>query len=211
MNQEKKDRRIGKTRNAIRDAFTELIDEIGFDAVTVRNLTERANINRSTFYLHYRDKYDLLEKSEEEIILKLEEIGENVRKLTPKELKILYSGNKPFPFIVKLAEYFQDNAQFLKVILGPKGDSSFQDQIKKILEKNMLENIITKFEEEKLLVPSDVFIAYIISAHLGVIQHWLNTDMKQTPEEIATIVFNMTFQGPINAIGIKNGLLNGES
>lgn len=208
MNYEKMDRRIGKTRNAIKDAFTELIDEIGFDAVTVRNLTEKANINRSTFYLHYRDKYDLLEKSEEEIIKKIEEISENVSKLTPKELNKLYSGNKPFPFVVKLAEYFQGNAQFLKVILGPKGDSSFQDRIKKIIEKNMVENIISKFEGEKFLVPIDVLVAYIISAHFGVILHWLNTGMKQSPEEIATIIFNLTIQGPINAMGIKKDLIN---
>ncbi|MFS0780557.1 TetR/AcrR family transcriptional regulator [Bacillus sp. 1P06AnD] len=203
MEEEKMDRRIGKTRNAIRDAFTELIEEIGFDAVTVRDLTERANINRSTFYLHYRDKYELLEKSEGDILKKIEEINVNIKKLTHKELNTLYNGSKPLPFIVQLAEYFQENASFMKVILGPKGDSSFQERIKKIIEKNMLENILSKFEKEKLLIPFDVFMSYIVSAHLGVILHWLNTDMKQSPEEIATLIFNMTFQGPINAMGIK--------
>lgn len=204
MSQEKLDRRIGKTRNAIKDAFTELIDEIGFDAITVRDLTEKANINRSTFYLHYRDKYDLLEKCEGEVLQKLEELSENVRQLTPIELNLLYSEKRPFPFMIKLTEYFRNNSQFLKVILGPNGDSSFQEQIKNVMKKNMLDNIRTNFGEEKLLLPSDVFMAYIISAHFGVLQHWLNTDMKQSPEEISDMIFNMTFLGPINAMGIKS-------
>ncbi|TCZ73793.1 TetR/AcrR family transcriptional regulator [Paenibacillus albiflavus] len=203
MDQEKMDRRIAKTRIAIKNVFTELIDEIGFDAVTVKNITDKANINRSTFYLHYRDKYDLLEKSEEEIIQKIEEISKSIRRLTPKELNNLYSDNKPFPFVIKLAEYFRDNAAFLKVILGPKGDLSFQEKIKTILEKNIVENVRAIFGEGTFHVPIDVFMAYIISAHVGSILHWLNTGMKQSPEEIATIIFNLTFQGPVNAIGFK--------
>ncbi|MGM9988543.1 MAG: TetR/AcrR family transcriptional regulator [Bacillaceae bacterium] len=204
MSQEKIDRRINKTRSAIRDALTELMDEIGFDAITVRDLTEKANVNRSTFYLHYRDKYDLLEKCEEEILQKLDEISKNVKKLTPQELNALYSGSEPLPFIVKLIEYFHENSQFLRVILGPKGDSSFQTKIKNILQKNMTENVLSKFNQEQFLLPVDVFMAYIAAAHFGVIQHWLNTGMKQSPQEIALITFNMTIQGPINAMGIKN-------
>ncbi|MEH6943776.1 TetR/AcrR family transcriptional regulator [Bacillus sp. JJ722] len=198
------DRRINKTRKVIREALTELMDEKGFDAVTVRDLTERADINRSTFYLHYRDKYDLLEKSEEEILQKIEEIVMYVKSLTPKELQIFYSGSEPFPFIVKLIECFQENSQFMKVILGSKGDLSFQVKIKEIMERNMLDNAISKFKEENLLIPVDVFIAYTTSAHLGVIQHWLNTGMKQSPHDIALILFNMTVKGPINAMGLKN-------
>ncbi|WP_195892930.1 TetR-like C-terminal domain-containing protein [Bacillus massiliigorillae] len=47
-------------------------------------------------------------------------------------------------------------------------------------------------------------MAYIASAHFGVILHWLNTGMKQSPEEIAEIVFNLSFEGPINAMGLRN-------
>lgn len=203
MNPEKMDRRIGKTRTAIKGAFTDLINEMGFDAITVRHLTEKANINRSTFYLHYKDKYDLLEKSEQEIMERLEELSKNVKNLTTKELHLLYTGNKPFPFIIKLAEYFQENAAFLKAILGPKGDSSFQIKIKLFIEKNMVDKILSMIDEEQIRIPLDVFTAYIVSAHFGVILHWINTGTKQSPEEIATMIFHMTTHGPLHAIGIK--------
>ena len=68
------DQRILRTRQAIRQALIELIAEKGFDAVSITDLTERAEINRGTFYLHYRDKYDLLEETELEIIAELERI-----------------------------------------------------------------------------------------------------------------------------------------
>lgn len=53
------DRRIAKTQNAIQSAFLEMLLKVGFDAITVKDITEKANISRKTFYLHYMDKFDL--------------------------------------------------------------------------------------------------------------------------------------------------------
>ena len=52
------------------------MEEKGFEAITVSDLTKKADINRGTFYLHYKDKYDLLEQSEEEIFVELDRIAE---------------------------------------------------------------------------------------------------------------------------------------
>ncbi|WP_212981769.1 TetR/AcrR family transcriptional regulator, partial [Bacillus paramobilis] len=59
---EKIDRRIIKSQNAIQSAFIEMLITDGFDKITVKNITEKANIGRKTFYLHYLDKYNLLDK-----------------------------------------------------------------------------------------------------------------------------------------------------
>ena len=56
----KEDRRITRTRSALRQAFRDLVKEKGYDAVTIEEITERANLGRTTFYLHYHDKEDLL-------------------------------------------------------------------------------------------------------------------------------------------------------
>ena len=55
------DERVIKTKKLIKTALSELIQEKGFDHVSITDLTQRANINKGTFYLHYQDKYDLLE------------------------------------------------------------------------------------------------------------------------------------------------------
>ncbi len=61
--QEKLDRRVSRTRRRIRQAFEQLLAEKGFNALTVQDITERAEINRATFYAHYPDKYALLKET----------------------------------------------------------------------------------------------------------------------------------------------------
>ncbi|GAE30533.1 transcriptional regulator [Halalkalibacter hemicellulosilyticusJCM 9152] len=71
---DKIDRRILKSRQAIQSTFLQLLVKVGFDEITVKNLTEKADIGRKTFYLHYIDKYDLLDKIVDDHIAQLREI-----------------------------------------------------------------------------------------------------------------------------------------
>ncbi|MGE8081290.1 TetR/AcrR family transcriptional regulator [Peribacillus loiseleuriae] len=196
------DRRIIRTKRMIRDALTELMEEKGFDGITVRDLTEKADINRGTFYLHYRDKYDLLEKSENEIFQELEDLPKEVQQLTSNDTIELINQAEPIPFAVKLFERLLGHSSFMKMILGPKGDPSFQVKLKEVMRKNMLEHIVTKLNKEEMMVPVDYILAYVSAAHLGVIQHWLNTGMEQSPREMALILSKMALLGPANVAGI---------
>src|SRR5690554_5800380 len=63
------DPRIKRTLQLIRDALISLIHEKGFEHITVRNITERAEINRATFYHHFQDKHDLLKRMTDELML----------------------------------------------------------------------------------------------------------------------------------------------
>jgi AcrR family transcriptional regulator len=196
----KTDRRIIRTKRFIRDALTELMEEKGFEGVTVRDLTKKADINRGTFYLHYQDKYDLLEKSENEVI---QEIKEFIKKANPNEIVSTNLKEQPLPFIVALFEYIQENARFMQVMLGPKGNPGFYLKIKEVMKTNMLEKL--KLIDNKIspLVPLEYLMSYVTSAHLGVIQHWLEQDMKQSPREMALTLASMTFLGPAYIAGIK--------
>ena len=76
------DLRVIRTKTAIRNAFVELIEEKGFDAITVKDITTKANINRGTFYTHYLDKFDLMTRCQEEIMHEMSSIAKrNFRKL----------------------------------------------------------------------------------------------------------------------------------
>lgn len=66
------DLRVVRTQRAIRSALIALIEEKGFEAMSVKDITERANINRGTFYSHYEDKYDLMEKCHQHLIEEME-------------------------------------------------------------------------------------------------------------------------------------------
>lgn len=196
---EKQDRRILRTKHEIKEAFISLLEEKSFDSITVRDLTERANINRGTFYLHYLDKFDLLEKCEEEIfskILSIFDADAMIDILQGRDMLVR------LPFFIQIFEYLQEEAAFMKVILGPNGDPSFQEKIRQVFVNNIHENILPAFDVDTIRVPIALFTTYISSAHLGVIQYWLNTGMKESPEEITSILFNIMMNGPVKASGL---------
>ncbi|WHY76867.1 TetR/AcrR family transcriptional regulator [Neobacillus sp. WH10] len=199
MSERHADRRIIRTKRMIRDALTLLMEEKGFEAITVRDLTERADINRGTFYLHYEDKYDLLEQCEEEII---NGINKLTLKINPEDALSFDGQKEPFPFIVYLFEYLHENSSFMKAVLGPNGDASFQEKLKELIKRTFYQNILSKINQEDMLVPVDFLIAYVCSAHLGVIQHWLESGMEKSPREMALILARITLLGPRQVSGL---------
>lgn len=195
------DRRTIRTKKMIRSALAELIDEKGFNNISVTDLTQRADINRGTFYLHYVDKYDLLEKIENEII---QEIEEETKHLDSVNMMSIDASNEPLPFMVKLFEYFRENSVIIKAILGPKGDPTFERKIKRFIEINLFEKQKLKnFNIDEAVISEEYFIQYILSADLGVIQYWLEKNMKESPDEMALILARMSLLGPLRAVGIR--------
>jgi AcrR family transcriptional regulator len=193
------DRRVVRTEAAIRQALIELIEERGFDALTVSDIAGRANINRGTFYLHYRDKYDLLEQTETEIIADLEGIFRRGALLTLEDLN---NADKPLPVIVKLFEYLRDNAALMHSILELQGDVSFQGQLKKAIERNLKFGVLTGGRPLTFLVPGDYLISYLLSVHFGVVQVWLAHGCIESPQEMATILSKLCLGGPLRAMGL---------
>lgn len=196
------DRRAIRTKKMIRKALSELIEEKGLNNISITDLTTRADINRGTFYLHYTDKYDLLEKVEDEIMQEIQEQTKGIDYINMMNIDVV---NEPIPFIIKLFEYFKENANFMKAILGPKGDPLFLRKLKKFTEINLFEKKLVKaFNKETMLIPEEYFISYLISAHLGVVQQWLESGMNKSPEEMALILSKMSILGPFRAAGLKN-------
>lgn len=190
------DRRILRTKKALRDALTELMKEKIFDEITVSDLTTRADINRGTFYLHYRDKYDLLEQSEEEIIEGIKNIKSKKKLLKKEDIPTFDYMNEPIPFVTELFEYLKENADFMTVILGAKGNPAFHIKLKSVMRDIMAEGILMHLKEDELFVPLGYISAYAISAQLGVIQHWLDTGMEESPEKVSLIISRLVFGDP---------------
>lgn len=198
------DRRTLRTKRLIKNALAELIEEKGFNDISITDLTTRADLNRGTFYLHYMDKYDLLEQCENEFLQEMQE-----RIVTNDYMKLFTIDNidEPFPFMTGIFEYFKDNAALVKALLGPKGDAVFQNKLKKFIETSLFEKTLIKnFRKDDILIPKEYFISYVLSAHLGVIQQWLEDGMGRSPEDMALILSKMFFLGPFRVAGFgKNG------
>jgi len=118
------DLREKRTRKLIREAFFELMQENGFETLSVQDITERAMINRSTFYRHYQDKYDLARKCLDEPFTALLEQMDAIE--SPQELQ---EGQPPKNFLI-LFEHVQQNAELYSLLFGRSGISIFISRLR---------------------------------------------------------------------------------
>ncbi|MGE7111937.1 TetR/AcrR family transcriptional regulator [Lysinibacillus sp. NPDC047702] len=197
------DLRVIRTIEAIKDALVELIEEKGFDSITVKDITSKAKINRGTFYAHYQDKYDLMNRYQEEIMLGMSNIAkQNIYNLIA-DLHTNGTTLKPFEIAILIFEFLEQNKRFMKAVLGPNGDLSFQTKLKNFMWKTLFESEESPLKQENILVPREYLVSYIASAHIGVVQQWLLSDRKETPQEMARILSTITLNGPFFAAGLK--------
>jgi len=199
------DLRIIRTKESIQNALVELIEEKGFEAITVKDIAAKARINRGTFYAHYVDKNDLMNKCQKNILNSIKGIVTNKIPVAIKELNMnKVPDYNAFAPAISILEYLYANRELIRALLGPKGDVTFQTMLKHLMWKILFEdNEIPAFNKEKLLVPGEYLVSYIASAHVGVIQQWLDGDCQESPLEMARILSTITLNGPIYAAGLK--------
>lgn len=200
------DRRIVRTKQMLRDALIDLIEERGLEGLTVRDLTQRAGLNRGTFYLHYRDIPDLLKQSKEEVLKGLtESVTKAAERMgackespaSPTEQESRMPSAAPNPTALGAFEYFARHARFFSVMMGSNGDPCFFLEWKKAMMEDMKrKSLIYQPDDTNLSIPRDYLVAYIVSAHLGVIQHWLESGMELSPQEMAALMTRLNVLGP---------------
>lgn len=176
------DPRILRTRQLIKEAFVELLEEMDFQKITVNRLAERATINRVTFYLHYRDIPDMLEKMANDMIDDISTIFNNA------SINQASSDEISWKIIEDLLEYIAENSKLYKSLLASKRVTIFRDRLTLFLR----ESIVTKIEEKGKsshilteVVKEDILIWYETSALIGTIISWLHNDMPYTPSFLA--------------------------
>jgi AcrR family transcriptional regulator len=195
-----KNRRINRTKTAIYKALVELIGEKGFNAVTVSDISDRADINRGTFYKHYRDKFDLLDQIEAEIINDVEGIVLQAQSLNFADFN---SNDNPLPIVVSIFEYMKDNSALINSILGVEGDTAYLYRLGQAVEKNLKLGFLAGLRAKNFLVPAEYLISYAIFAHFGVIRTWLKNDCRETPREMAIILSKLSMHGPLQMSGYQ--------
>jgi AcrR family transcriptional regulator len=193
------DRRITRTKLAIRNAMVSLIEEKGFDDLSVSEIAIQANINRGTFYSHYRDKYDLLEQTVAEILQDIEKIFLKAKALNVADFM---HRDQPLPITVEIFDYLKENEAIMRVVFGLGGDIAFQVRLRKVVENTLKLGFLAGLDEEDFQVPREYLISYILHAHFGVIQSWLANGCKESPIKMAHILSRLSFDGPLRATGI---------
>lgn len=194
------DRRITRSRKALRDAFVELTEERGLEGFTVNDLCARADLNRGTFYNHYHDKDDFLKALEDGIMSDLGVFRERVAALTLLDLAKLKISKDQLPVLVDLFDYLREESRFINVLLGPEGDAKFGQRLRDTLCTDLITGILHERYRENPTPFVGYYVAFYSSAYLGVITRWLETGMKESSEEMARIATRLLFIKPGESI-----------
>lgn len=195
------DRRKARTRSLLYKALIEVLEEKGPTRITVSDITEKAGLNRSTFYLHYADAIDLLERVKADIWAGL---SERMKNLNPYNYLSYAVKNEPDPALVKVIEYYGKHADFFKVILGPKGDPAFAVRIKDFLKEHHVSKILDiRPDLADTIIPKDYMIAYLAASNLSILLNWIETGMQQSPRTIAMMITSILSSGMNQLYGIS--------
>lgn len=184
---------MANTKQIIKDEFIDLYINRSIDSIRIKEITDKAGLNRGTFYIHYQDIYDLLDEVEDELISGLDK---HISKI--KELIAINSNlNTLKPVLVQGLEYIKERSKYFKAFLGENGSPSFLKKIKNIAKTKFLDNLKSKSKPEEYC---DYLIEYIVSANVGIIVYWLETGMKLSAEELTNLMSSTMFRGPLNFI-----------
>jgi AcrR family transcriptional regulator len=197
------DRRALRTKRMLREAFAQLIAERGLDGFSVGDLTARADINRGTFYAHYRDMTDLLNFFEDEIIEDLHSLKPRVQSVTLRELLIFNRKGIPPQVTVELFDLLREHGHLLCVLLSPNGDAAFQARLRDQLCTDLVRSVLHDKYTKDPQPLTEYYIAYYASATLGLIQHWLKHDMRENSEEMARVLLSVMMLRPGDSIELK--------
>lgn len=194
------DRRITRSRAALRSALIELMEDRGFEETTVGDLCSRAGLTRATFYNHYSDKEQLMRAFQDEVLSDLTAWEQRLGEMSMPEVLFYVARKKPLPFLVELFDYLRSQGDFLHAALGPGGDVKFAPRLRDSLCTQLIESILHEQYRNNPTPFVNYYVAFFASAYLGVITRWIETGMIESSREMALISQRLLFIKPGESI-----------
>jgi AcrR family transcriptional regulator len=185
---EKVDRRIRKTKSQLKQGLAQLMMKKSINEISVKELVQTVDINRSTFYLHYSDIYSLLDEIEEELLNEIRHIIET----HPMGVE-----NNTFTFMEDIFKVLAENKEICRALMGDNGDASFIFKMEDIIEENAKKQLEELFPDIKDNL--QYILSFCLSGCMGIVNQWLFQNGQETPEEMAKLMFKMV----VHALGIQ--------
>ena len=163
----KEDRRIRRTKKLLKQALAQLMDEKDFKDITVKDITERADLNRGTFYLHYTDTYDILNKIEDEIL-------KNIQNMIDQNIEKTNASDSVIPALKPIAEYIMENADICRCLINNKASVDFIEKFQNLIYDNC-SDIIKRRHNVKDSKQNEFYLSFITLGIIGMVKKWLDT------------------------------------
>ena len=182
----KEDRRVRRTKKLLTQALTELLQKKQINEITVKELTDLADMNRGTFYMYYKDIFDMLEKIEDELFQKLDVIAQTHEHGDPTQ--------QVKPILLDLFRFIEENQEMCRVLLSPNGDMNFLHRLYEAIRERSLE--IWKDQMGSLGEKEfDYRYSFVIFGCAGMIRAWVNRSCQETDMQMAELADRMIRRG----------------
>ena len=195
-NEKKTDRRVVKTKKAIRNAFAQLLTEKDINDITISDIAESADINRKTFYNYYAGVYAVVDEIENDIVERF--------RAALAEVDIGSNMKNPYIVFEKLSAIINTDIDFFGILLAMDGNVSLVTKIVDLVKAEAMKALgpTAGIEEWKLGTVLD----FAISGMISVYQQWFNSDRRRSIEEISELIGTMCYRGFDGVVGSADGL-----
>jgi AcrR family transcriptional regulator len=185
---QKVDRRIQRTQRALMDALVTLSLEKGYDDISIRDITERANVSYSTFFRHYSEKDELLSELLKSVANEMVTlINHNPNKSKDAEGRLIF-------------QHIADNPAFFRILFSNQGTSKILRNIQDEIAAAIIRNNGLSNDDP---IPAEVAANYLVVAIFGLIDWWLKHDMPYSIDRMASIYSRLVIQGFANVLAVN--------
>lgn len=195
----KTDRRVGRTRELLQKALIDLISERGYDAITIQDIVDRANVGRTTFYLHYNSKDELFMSCHETIVSEF-----RIGPLHPLSREELLSPKAP-PGMTSAYRHLEDARALLYSIFQGKDGLLILRRLRDWSAQEIEANLRAAFAESDSTIPFDVLANYLAGAQIALVQWWLEKRQPHTLENLAQTFHRLQRAAIRDAFGLRDG------
>ncbi len=177
-------RSVRHTRRRLREGLLRLLEEKPIHEISVKELSELADVNRGTFYFHYQDIFSLLGKMEDDFFEQLDRtLSENHVALRENNVELVEG---VYPYLHAIFSFLGENRDFCRIMLGPHGDMQFVDRVKQRVDAQcsfIWQLIAPETDPERYVI----YNAFIINGCIGLLQEWLSGRSGLTEQKITEL------------------------
>ena len=175
----RENQRVRLSKTLLQNSFVELLSEKSIHKISVQEICNNAQINRTTFYKYYANQYDLLKKMEDQVLVQIDSFLKTDKNHADCNIQALR----------KIAEYFEDNINLCRVLINNTMGSTFPEKIFNLSNVRIL--LDEKLEAKYMKDEMDYAYQFVVNGGFSVIEDWINKDKRESPEKIADIIINI--------------------
>ncbi len=198
------DRRVARTRNLLQDALTALIVEKGYDPITVQDILDKANVGRSTFYAHFKDKQDLLMGSLDRLKGFLGEAQRSARAVEGSADRLAFS--------LPMLHHVKSHAKLYKAFMGRASGTMVMFHIQRILvdlARPEIQDRLSRRPQAKRRgqapkeVPLEAIVQATVGSYLALLTWWMDHGTPCSAEELDGLFQKLVLPGLEPPAGIE--------